>query len=97
MCGKFIDGASAFWLSTKLMPTMSLFWFFKKKRMPWNRHVSPAQRRVHDTQRGNSSDRYRLDMHRANCSSGLSGPAVSGFVASSPSTRMAPAAGAASM
>ena len=72
MSGKFIDGPSALWFSTKLIPTMLRFSSFKKKRIPWKRHVSPAHRRVHDTQRGNSSLRYRFDMHRANCSSGCS-------------------------
>jgi hypothetical protein len=38
--------------------------------MPWKRHVSPAHRRVQETQRGNWSVLYRFDMHRANCSSG---------------------------
>jgi hypothetical protein len=72
--GKSIVGASGFWSSTKLIPTICFSSFLRKKRIPWNRHVSPAQRRVQDTQRGNGSDRYRLDMQRANCSSGWSGP-----------------------
>ena len=42
----------------------------RKNRIPWKRHVSPAHRRVQETQRGNWSDLYRLDIHRANCSSG---------------------------
>lgn len=68
--GKSIVGISAFWASTKLIPTIFLCESLRKKRIPWNRQVSPAQRRVHETQRGNRSFLYRLDMHRANCSSG---------------------------
>ena len=70
LTGKFIDGPSAFWFSMKLMPTMLRFSSLRKNLMPWKRHVSPAHRRVQDTHRGNSSERYRFDMHRANCSSG---------------------------
>ena len=52
---------------------MFLFSSLRKNRIPWNRHVSPAHRRVQETQRGNSSERYRFDMHRANWSSGCKG------------------------
>ena len=73
LTGKLILGPSALWFSTKLIPTMFLFSSLRKNRIPGNRHVSPAHRRVQETQRGNSSERYRLDMHRANWSSGCRG------------------------
>ena len=63
-------GPSDFWFSMKLIPMMLRLSSLRKNRMPWNLQVSPAQRRVHDTHRGNSSERYRFDIHRANCSSG---------------------------
>src|ERR1700722_20682860 len=54
LCGKFIDGASGFEASTKLIPTISRLASLRNSLIPWNRQVSPAQRRVQDTQRGNS-------------------------------------------
>jgi hypothetical protein len=38
--------------------------------MFWNRQVSPAHRRVQETQRENLMSLYRADMHRANWISG---------------------------
>jgi hypothetical protein len=75
--GNFMLGESAFWFSTKLTPTIFCFSSLRKNRIPWNRHVSPAQRRVQDTHRGKVSVLYRFDMHRANCNSGCKGPVVS--------------------
>jgi len=58
-------------LSQKLIPNNFPSASRMKYLIPWNRQVSPAQRRVQDTQRGKASSLYRLDMQRANCSSGM--------------------------
>jgi hypothetical protein len=42
------------------------------QRRPWKRQVSPAQRRMHDTQRGILLLLYRVAMHRAFWNSGTS-------------------------
>jgi len=56
---------------------MTLFSSLKKKRIDWNRHVSPAHLRVHETHRGKRSLRYLCDIHLANCSSGCNFPPFS--------------------
>lgn len=70
--GKLIKGLSAFWLPTKLIPRIFRCSSLRKNLIPWNRQISPAHLRVHDTHLGKSSERYRLDMHLANCNSGWS-------------------------
>ncbi len=74
--GKFMKGPTGFWM--KLIPAICWFSSLRRSWMPWKQHVSPAQRWVHDRQQGISSDQYRFDMPRADCSSGCNACSLSG-------------------